>query len=404
MTSLFLESLETVGGRLNVLDNGNGGANNYQDAFRSGSMDSLKTVSGSLRFRFNIGLTLLVLDALKTVGGKLEVVGHYWDLRSVSMNALETVDGDIIFAHNNGMNTLSMDALTTVGGSIRHEDKTNLLSCTTTHTSLCEKCWPNRPSGAVVQLFTDAAKVFPGTAKLGMTNPADQNSRVDSGVEGIDYVAATPSEDVGGIDGLTIAVWVKRPENVARSDGLPDQTIHGQDGGIVDFFSSGNEVLHYGPDGACTGYQWCNIKNQWIDCSGCHWSLPISNLLSFKYAGESDNSNVELKYSVGGAELYVSSEFPPDTWTHLAVVHDGGIANIYINGELQVLGTVNRPPNLARNNYLVGKFHGKNISPPRHYFTGEMRDLLVFNRPLDRNELAALWGTSCVPGDVWPFS
>ena len=74
-------------------------------------------------------------------------------------------------------------------------------------------------------------------------------------------------------------------------------------------------------------------------------------------------------------------------WTHLAVVHDGTVLRIYLDGSLR--GEVEGPPTASDNRELyLGSRHGADSRNSR--WKGAMDDVRIFGRALSREEIATL--------------
>ena len=86
------------------------------------------------------------------------------------------------------------------------------------------------------------------------------------------------------------------------------------------------------------------------------------------------------------------NELVPGTWMHVAMVHDGAKDLIYMNGNLanekDVVGSLNATK------YPFGV--GYNPIDGGNYFNGALDDILLFNRALTAEEIAALYGMQSI--------
>lgn len=174
---------------------------------------------------------------------------------------------------------------------------------------------------------------------------------------GVDqYLDAQPVEPIGGPRGLTISAWVRRQGTGGES------TDH-----IIDF---GN------------GPALDNIV------------VSFAKGLTYEVYVGAVRKRLQV-YGQQSVESSSTTDFPLGVWSHIAIVHAvSGKAYIYVDGELKAMGMVWLPEPVARAGYYIGK----SFWPGDPLFAGDLKDVLIYNRPLSMMEL-----DSERTGDVTPL-
>jgi len=221
-----------------------------------------------------------------------------------------------------------------------------------------------RPEGASAQKRPRSPDPPPSPSRE--THPIEQ-ARTTWAIEcmsfdGVDQSieAPTPSQHVGGVEGLTIAAWVKRSRSNSSNDRLID-------------FGNGAEkeniVINFG-----------------------------TNHMNYETYQTATDAKSHLSVTDSGSSSSTSpstSSFPDGAWTHVAVVHaSNGMASIFWNGSLRARGKVDLPQPVARSKYYVGRSHW--CDDP--YFKGNITDVHVFNYPLTQTELKRCAYSRTLPG------
>jgi hypothetical protein len=127
----------------------------------------------------------------------------------------------------------------------------------------------------------------------------------------------------------------------------------------------------------------------WIRPTRASFGVPIifSNMLEV-----SPHDGYQLRFASGGGVRFMSGDIslfgskvvPLNTWTHVAATLSGATARIYINGVLDVSGTVGVPTSSS-----VAQTIGASYSP-FYFFQGEMDEVRIYNRALANTEVQAL--------------
>ena len=73
-------------------------------------------------------------------------------------------------------------------------------------------------------------------------------------------------------------------------------------------------------------------------------------------------------------------------WAHMAVTYNGSVFSLYINGVLENSSLVNGNVTWNSNNVWIGKENGAPL-----YLNGSFDDIMIFNRSLNADEIAALY-------------
>ena len=122
-------------------------------------------------------------------------------------------------------------------------------------------------------------------------------------------------------------------------------------------------------------------------------------LLNIGTKNDGADATVDIFFRNGGSpghQFSLNDGFDGE-WHHIALIREGEIANLYIDGELNTELTFQDPYSESSNTTSVG---GILRAAPSHWFTGLIDDVAVFRSALNQSELDALIEGTLLPGLV----
>jgi hypothetical protein len=95
-----------------------------------------------------------------------------------------------------------------------------------------------------------------------------------------------------------------------------------------------------------------------------------------------------IQYATQGTNVkdFTISTINDSTWYHLAIVHDGTSATLYLNGSSLGTQTVNSVPSTAGNSFNIGRF-----TTGSYYWNGYLDEVALFNRALTSSEVSNIY-------------
>ena len=109
-----------------------------------------------------------------------------------------------------------------------------------------------------------------------------------------------------------------------------------------------------------------------IPLSGSNWYVWLRNTTTIQYASQGSNT-----------KDFTISTINDSTWYHLATVHDGTSATLYLNGSSLGTQTVNAVPSTAGNSFNIGRYLSGS-----YYWNGYLDEVALFNRALTSTEVS----------------
>lgn len=198
---------------------------------------------------------------------------------------------------------------------------------------------PSSPTDGNVLFETDTKNViiwdgtnWRGYANDGVSNPYPSNSYSASFDGSSDYITGTVS-GLNSLSAFSTSCWF-------RYQGSPA-------GGTTHIMLSG----------AGTWYVW------------------LKNTTTIQYATQGGNT-----------KDFTISTINDSTWYHLATVHDGTNATLYLNGSSLGTQTVNSVPSTAGNSFNIGRF-----TTGSYYWNGYLDEVALFNRALTSSEVSNIY-------------
>ena len=166
-----------------------------------------------------------------------------------------------------------------------------------------------------------------------------------------DYVGVAASVSIQGISSYTVAAWI----NMALP-GTNYNPIFCKESGV-------------------------DVSDIVIDDSGS----GVSDRITFSH----NNGNGGTPSS---GEAYTNPAIPANVWAHIAVTYSGGTVSVFINGALlRTFTGVNSP---LTNNSPVDIGRMLYSGGYRHFFSGKMDDMRLYNRALSAAEVTALYNAT----------
>jgi hypothetical protein len=108
---------------------------------------------------------------------------------------------------------------------------------------------------------------------------------------------------------------------------------------------------------------------------GGGWYVWVKGTTSIEYAFGSTNS-----------KTYTTSTLSNATWYHLATVHDGTSATLYLNGSSLGTQTVNTVGSTAGNTFNIGRY-----LTGSYYWNGYLDEVALFNRAITSSEVSNIY-------------
>lgn len=120
----------------------------------------------------------------------------------------------------------------------------------------------------------------------------------------------------------------------------------------------------------------------------------VNNVLYYLHASSSDNNRPVTGVVVGGSEqiLYGGTQFPANTWTHLASTYDGTTQRLYVNG-VEVANRAQTGAMVASTSPL--RLGGHSIWS--EFFQGRIDEVRIYNRALLPAEIQTDMNTAVAP-------
>jgi len=112
-----------------------------------------------------------------------------------------------------------------------------------------------------------------------------------------------------------------------------------------------------------------------IPLSGSTWYIWLRNTTTIQYASQGSNT-----------KDFTISTINDSTWYHLATVHDGTSATLYLNGSSLGTQTVNAVPSTAGNSFNIGRYLSGS-----YYWNGYLDEVALFNRALTFSEVSNIY-------------
>ena len=110
---------------------------------------------------------------------------------------------------------------------------------------------------------------------------------------------------------------------------------------------------------------------------GGGWYVWVKGTTSIEYAFGSTNS-----------KTYTTPTLSNATWYHLATVHDGTSATLYLNGSSLGTQTVNAVGSTSGNTFNIGRY-----STGSYYWNGYLDEVALFNRALTSSEVSNIYSS-----------
>ena len=119
-------------------------------------------------------------------------------------------------------------------------------------------------------------------------------------------------------------------------------------------------------------------------------SLPTACYGSANCCHDADSDADETGNACQGnscVRICTTKPFPRNDWTHVILLHAGGVATLYWNGHLQANGTVAQPVQHHRERFNIGSNEGVDSVHLDSTFVGTMLDLKWYNFKVDVNQM-----------------
>lgn len=129
-----------------------------------------------------------------------------------------------------------------------------------------------------------------------------------------------------------------------------------------------------------------NIDAKNIDCPSGDWGSIIGNGVTFQVACS--------------GQLYNSSNFPTNAWTHVAVTYNGSYITFYKNGSLITSLPQTVSGQYTSNNiYAIGSLGGyvNYGNKPRYFFNGSIDEPRIYDYQLSQSEIQSIINHSRYP-------
>jgi hypothetical protein len=211
---------------------------------------------------------------------------------------------------------------------------------------------PASPAAGEAYFETDTNKViiWDGSAWTELasdTVPSFSNAySVD--FEGTDDYMSSVVTELNGISAFSASIWFK---------------FQGSLGGTANIIMSGG-------DGTSS-----NIQS---------WYVWLKSATTIQYASQGTN-----------AKDFTISTINDSTWYHLAVVHNGTSATLYLDGSSLGTQTVNSLPASSGNAFNVGRW-----SPgASYYYNGYADEVSLYDSALSSSDVTSIYNSG-VPGDI----
>jgi len=118
-----------------------------------------------------------------------------------------------------------------------------------------------------------------------------------------------------------------------------------------------------------------------IPLSGSTWYIWLRNTTTIQYASQGSNTRD-----------FTISTINDSTWYHLATVHDGTSATLYLNGSSLGTQTVNSVPSTAGNSFNIGRYITNS-----YYWNGYLDEVALFNRALTSADVDYIYSSKAYP-------
>lgn len=210
-----------------------------------------------------------------------------------------------------------------------------------------------------------------------------------------------------------LLIGLARPATAGILDGLAayfpldgdatDQSGNGNDGQVIgatptsDRFGYSASAYHFNgvedyvrtPDSPSLNITGDLTISAWIRTPGADFGRIIfSNMLEVSphdgYSLRTSNDG-SLQYMAGDQVLLGQTLVTSDTWTHVAVVQSGTEATIYVNGLLDIAGTVGVPTSSGVDQTIGASFS------PFYFWNGDLDEVRVYGRALSAVEVQQLY-------------
>ena len=162
--------------------------------------------------------------------------------------------------------------------------------------------------------------------------------------------------------------------------------------GVDDFVTFGNTVGNFGTSDFTIDF-W--IKTVSTRLEGILGKRPICSHASFFDIRTSrTHLTIELDQNISRTNHNLVSTTQPvndGNFHHVALVRQGTMASVYIDGVLDVTGTTGGVTNVVNSSLLIAGRSTCTGVDGTHFFTGLLDELEIFNRALSAEEIAAIF-------------